>query len=107
VTGIACLHKRCGCIASVLLLNVTHILQGSALVVGHQLCYACARARVNTSRGVGAVGVQVSQAEPLPPLSEGQVMQLKGVELSAGKTSVSATAAVVLRSQCHLVYLLP
>ncbi|KAF6259333.1 DNA topoisomerase [Scenedesmus sp. NREL 46B-D3] len=30
---------------------------------------------------------KVSQAEPLPPLSEGQVMQLKGVELSAGKTS--------------------
>lgn len=30
---------------------------------------------------------KVSQAEPLPPLSEGQVLPLKGVELSAGKTS--------------------
>lgn len=30
---------------------------------------------------------KVSQADPLPPLSEGQVLPLKGVELTAGKTS--------------------
>lgn len=33
---------------------------------------------------------QASQADPLPPLSEGQVLPLKDVELTAGKTSVSA-----------------
>jgi hypothetical protein len=32
---------------------------------------------------------QACQSDPLPPLSEGQVLPLKEVELTAGKTSVS------------------
>lgn len=34
---------------------------------------------------------KATQADPLPPLSEGQLLTLKDVELTAGKTSVSAT----------------
>lgn len=32
---------------------------------------------------------QASQAAPLPPLMEGEVLQIKSVELTSGKTSVS------------------
>lgn len=35
-----------------------------------------------------AVHLQASQAEPLPSLSEGQVLDIQSVELVAGKTSV-------------------
>jgi hypothetical protein len=37
---------------------------------------------------VMCAALQASQAEPLPPLAEGQTLPLKDVELVAGKTSV-------------------
>lgn len=45
--------------------------------------------------------MQASQAEPLPALVEGQVLQLKGVELTAGKTSVSGRAHTAMSAACN------
>jgi hypothetical protein len=50
-----------------------------------------------------AVPLQVSQAEPLPPLTESHVMPLKGVELSAEKTSVSGAQPVRSLVLCMLL----
>jgi hypothetical protein len=59
------------------------------------LLMVCAHARLSICRQACAhhsPPLQASQADPLPTLSEGQVLPLKEVELVASKTSVSANS---------------